>query len=307
MELPPALAREMPFRRVEAQGAGARLSVVDHGGGSGETLLFVHGNPTWSYLWRALVRPAAEAGHRCLAPDLAGFGASEKPRDPAYYSLTRHIENLEAVAKALDVRDATLVLHDWGGPIGMGFAVRNPDRVKRVAVCNTVAFPPRHRRAFTAWHRAFASWPGYRLGVAFDLVRRTAMRYGVRRPLPPEAAAAYAWPMKDKGARIAAGRFVQMVPDGPDHPEAETLRIIEANFHRLKDKPFLVLWADRDPVMPPRYASKWVQAFPQAEVSHVAPDAGHFWQEDAPERFLPRLLAFADHAPTPSASAREAK
>lgn len=293
VDLPPSVARQMPFRRVDVDAAATRLSVVDHGGGTGETFLFLHGNPAWSYLWRHLIGPAVEAGHRVVAPDHAGFGASDKPRDPSYYSLTRHIENLESVAKALDVRDATLVLHDWGGPIGMGFAVRNPDRVKRVAVCNTTCFAPKHQRAFSAWHRTFASWPGYKVGVAFDLVHRSAMRFGVRTPLSREAREAYAWPMRDKGGRIAAGRFVQMVPNGPDHPEAETLRLIETNFHRLKDKPFLVLWADRDPVMPPKYASKWVAAFPQAEVRHVAPEAGHFWQEDAPERFVPHLLGFA--------------
>jgi len=293
-ELPAEIAREMPWPRRRVEAEGVALSVVDAGPPGERALVLLHGNPAWSFLWRRLIGPLVEAGHRVVAPDHAGFGLSEKPEDPGYYTLERHVENLRVALDALGVRRATLVLHDWGGPIGMGWATREPTRVERILVCNTVAFAPRRRRAFSAWHRAFASPAGYRLGVALDLVRASAMRFGARRPLSPLARRAYAWPMKEKGGRVAAGRFVQMVPDGPEHPEAATLRAIEAGFPLLAHAPVHVLWADRDPVMPPRLAERWrASGLAVASVEHVAPEAGHFWQEDAPEPFLARISALS--------------
>ncbi|MEA3199754.1 MAG: haloalkane dehalogenase [Thermoplasmata archaeon] len=289
-KLPPEIAAAMPWPRRDITVEGVRLSVVDAGPRDAAPLVLLHGNPTWSYLYRKLVGPLVAAGHRVVVLDHAGFGLSEKPTDPRYYSLERHAENLRAVLAALDVRDATLVLHDWGGPIGMTWATREPQRVKRILVCNTVAFAPKRKRAFTRWHALFASPLGYQLGVRLDLVRATAMRGGVRRPLSREARRAYAWPMREKGGRVAAARFVQMVPDGPDHPEAATLREAEARFPLLSHAPVHVLWADRDPVMPPRLAERWRESGLAVEsVEHVAPDAGHFWQEDAPEAFLRRI------------------
>lgn len=295
--MPEAIAREMPFARREVRVEGATLSVVDDGPADAPTLLFVHGNPTWSYLWRNLMGPALAQGFRVVAPDHAGFGLSEKPRDPAYYTLKRHVDNLVAVARALDLRDVTLVLHDWGGPIGMGLAVREPQRIARIAVCNTVAFAPKEKRPLTKWHAQLASPWGYRVAVWLNAVERSAMTLGVAKPLPRAARKAYDWPMRDKGARIAAARFVQMVPDGPDHPEAQTLRSIQADYPKLAEKPMLVLWADKDRAMRARFAERWLDDFPHAIVKHVAPDAGHFWQEDAPELFLPHLLEFAKPLP----------
>lgn len=292
--MPERIAREMPFARREVVGAdGVRLSVVDDGPRDAPAMLFVHGNPTWSYLWRNLMGPAKERGFRVVAPDHAGFGLSDKPRDPGYYSLARHVDNLAALVRALDLRDVTLVLHDWGGPIGMGFAVREPQRVARIAVCNTVAFAPKEKRPLTKWHAKLATPWGYRAAVWLNAVERSAMTLGVAKPLPRDVRRAYDWPMRDKGARVAAARFVQMVPDGPDHPEAKTLSAIQAEYPMLAEKPMLVLWADKDRAMRARFAERWLEDFPHAQVAHVAPEAGHFWQEDAPELFLPRLLDFA--------------
>lgn len=281
----------MPWPRQEVVVDGVALSVVDVGPRSDSAVVMLHGNPTWSYLWRAFVGPLADAGRRVVVPDHAGFGLSQKPEDPAYYSLDRHATNLARVLDALGVRRATLVLHDWGGPIGMLWAARHPERVERILVCNTVAFPPKRKRAFSAWHGALASPVGYRLGVALNLVESTAMRFGVRKPLGAEAKRAYRRPMMERGGRVAAGRFVQMVPDGPDHPEAERLREVEAAIPKLGHVPVHVLWADRDPVMPPKFVERWQKSGLRIEsVEHVAPEAGHFWQEDAPERYLPRIL-----------------
>ena len=289
--LPEEIAREIPFARHDVRVDGVRLSVVDEG--DGPPLLLVHGNPAWSYLWRHVMRPARERGLRIVAPDHAGFGLSDKPTRPGYHSLARHVENLVQVARARDLRDVTLVLHDWGGPIGMGFAARAPERVARICICNTVAFAPKEKRPLTKWHAKLATPWGYRAAVWLNAVQRSAMRLGVARPLSREVMRAYAWPMREKGARIAAARFVQMVPDGPDHPEAATLRRIQAEYPKLADKPMRVLWADKDRAMRARFAERWLEDFPHAQVTHVAPDAGHFWQEDAPELFVPHILDFA--------------
>lgn len=291
--MPGWLEAQMPFERRDVVAAGTRLSVIDAGSREGRPILFLHGNPTWSFVWRRLMGPARRSGFRVVAPDHAGFGLSEKPLDPAYHSLQRHVDNLRAIASALDLQDVVLVLHDWGGPIGMGLAAQEPERIARIVVANTAAFAPTKARPLTRWHQAFASPPGYRAGVALNLVARTALRGGVQRPLARAARRGHLWPMRERGARVAAGRFVQMVPDGPDHPEAATLRRFEAGYARLQATPMLVLWADKDPVLRPRLAERWQKTFPRAQVHHVAPDAGHFWQEDAPEAFLPRILAFA--------------
>jgi len=291
MAIPDDIARQMPFARRDVHADDVRLSVVDEG--EGAPLLFVHGNPTWSYLWRHVMRPAREAGLRVVAPDHAGFGLSDQPTDPRYYSLERHVENLRAVVRALDLREVTLVLHDWGGPIGMGLAVHEPERIARIVIANTVAFAPKEKRPLTKWHAWLSTWWGYRLGVHLNAVQRSAMTLGVARPLAPEVERAYRWPMRRRGGRVAAARFVQMVPDGPDHPTAAVLRRYEADYPKLADKPMLVLWADKDRVMRPRFARRWLDSFPAADIRHVAPDAGHFWQEDAPELFAPHIVRFA--------------
>jgi haloalkane dehalogenase len=289
--LPERIARQIPFARRSLDIGGVKLSVVDEG--NGPTILFIHGNPTWSYLWRGLMGPALKEGFRVVAPDHAGFGLSEKPKDPAYYSLERHVANLCSMVRALDLHDITLVLHDWGGPIGMGLAVEEPDRIKRIVVCNTVAFPPKETRPLTKWHKWLSTWWGYQLGVQFNVVETSAMKLGVVKPLSPGVRAAYDWPMRERGARVAAARFVQMVPDGPDHESAVVLRRYQAEYPKLAKKPMLVLWADKDRVMRARFAQRWLDDFPDAVVKHVAPEAGHYWQEDAPELFLPHILSFA--------------
>lgn len=291
--IPADVAALMPYTRRDITIDGVRMSVVDDGDRAARPILFVHGNPTWSFLWRRLLGPAKDAGHRIVAPDLAGFGLSEKPRDPAYYTLERHVENLRGIVRELDLHDVTLVLHDWGGPIGMGLAAREPHRIARVAVCNTLAFAPTEKRPLTKWHKWLAAPWGQRAAVWFNVVESSAMKLGVVRPLPATVRKAYDWPMKERGGRVAAARFVQMVPDGPDHPEARTLRAIQAEYPKLAKTPMLVLWADKDRVMRPRYAQRWRDDFPHAVVKHVAPHAGHYWQEDAPDAFLPHLLAFA--------------
>jgi len=293
--LPRFISRDYDFvtRRVLTPD-GVEISLVDEGPRDAPVLLFVHGNPTWSYLWRHLLRAGLEAGFRVVAPDHAGFGLSDKPTKGTYYSLERHVANLRHVVRDLDLQDITLVIHDWGGPIGMGMAVDEPARIGRIVVTNTTTFPPRTRRALSPWHALFSFPPGYKLGTWLNLVEFTAMTLGTRKPLSFDTHRAYAWPMRERGGRLAAARFVQMVPDAPDHISAGTLRDINQKFHHLGDTPVLVLWADHDPVFRPRLAERWLKTdLNVVDVRHIAPDASHFWQEDAPETFAPHILSFA--------------
>lgn len=292
VERPEIVDRELAYERREVPvGDGQRMSViVDGPEDAEETLFFQHGNPSWSFLWRDPIEAAIEAGHRVVAPDLIGLGMSEKPLSPAYHALNRHVLNLETLVDELDLDDLTLVLHDWGGPMGMGLATRQPDRIRRIAIANSLAFAPTSERSMSLWHKLLGNRFGRVLGVKANLVAESAFRMGVANPLDDEVMDAYRWPLSERGGRIAAQRLVEMVPDGPEHPSAQTLSSMEEDYDRLQDVPMLVLWADRDPVMPPKLADKWKESFPKADVRHVSDEAKHFWQEDDPDAFLEPLL-----------------
>ncbi len=292
MQRPPIIDEEHSFDRTMVSVMdGVQMSVVDDGPRDAEEiLLFQHGNPTWSFLWRHVLHDALRQGHRVVAPDLVGFGRSEKPRSPAYHSLERHIQNLEHAIDAMGLEDVTLVMHDWGGPIGMGFATRHPDRIRRLVITNTIAFAPSRERSLSLWHKAFSSPLARVASTQLNAVVESAFRLGVRDPVPEDVLDAYRWPMQDKAARIAAARFVEMVPDGPDHESSKALRAMQERYVEIQDVPALVLWADADPVMRPTFARKWSEAFPKAEVLHVSKTAKHFWQEDAPSAFAGPML-----------------
>lgn len=296
MQRPAIVDRELGFERREVPVVdGQRMSVLDDGPtDADETVLFHHGNPSWSFLWRKLLGPTIDRGHRVVAPDMIGLGMSEKPLSPAYHSLQRHVLNLEDMVQQLDLEDLTLVLHDWGGPIGMGLATRHPDRIRRIVIANSLAFAPSSERSLSLWHKALSTSLGRVLGTRANVVARSAFRMGVTHDLDEEVLEAYRWPLADRGGRVAAQRLVEMVPDGPEHDSAQTLRRIEQGYPGLEDVPMLVLWADRDPVMPPKLAAKWSQAFPNAQVRHVSDDAGHFWQEDDPVPFRRAMLDWID-------------
>ncbi|PSG98323.1 hypothetical protein BRD56_00825 [Thermoplasmatales archaeon SW_10_69_26] len=296
MKRPPIVDRELGFDRREVPVVdGQRMSVIDDGPREAEeTVLFHHGNPSWSFLWRKLIGPTLDRGHRVIAPDMIGLGMSEKPLSPAYHSLERHVLNLQDMVETLDLDDLTLMLHDWGGPIGMGLATRLPDRIERIVIANSLAFAPESERSLSLWHKLLSNRLGRVLGTRANLVAESAFRFGVEHELPDAVLDAYRWPLSERGGRVAAHRLVEMVPEGPGHLSAETLRTIEDGYHQLQDVPMLVLWADRDPVMPAKLAAKWARAFPQADVRHVSDEAGHFWPEDAPGPFRRAMLEWID-------------
>jgi haloalkane dehalogenase len=253
----------------------------------------LHGNPTWSFYYRDLVR-ALSGEFRTIVPDHIGCGLSDKPDDGRYdYTLDRRVRDLEALLDHLQLGDnLTLVLHDWGGMIGMAFAHRHPERVKRLVILNTAAFllPPGKR---LPWSLRLCRLPllGPLLVRGLNLFSRGAVRACCRRPLSLAARAGYLAPYDSWANRIAALRFVQDVPLRPGDRAYETVRQVQEGLDRFAAVPMLICWGERDFVFDEHFLDEWVRRFPRAEVQRF-PQAGHFVLEDAGGAILPLVRDF---------------
>ncbi|MDX6769369.1 MAG: alpha/beta fold hydrolase [Elusimicrobiota bacterium] len=280
-----------PFtgRRIDL--GGYAMHYLDEG--KGETVVFVHGNPTWSFYFREAIKHL-RSSHRCLAPDHVGMGLSDRPGDRAYrYTLESRIADLETlITRVAPTGPVSLVLHDWGGMIGMGWAVRHPERVARVAAFNTSCFrlPPGKR--FPAG-LAFLRGPLGALAIrGLGAGRRAVLRTcTARRVLAPEVAAGYLEPLDGWREARAAHRFVQDIPLSPRDRSWAVVADIEARLGALKDKPVLLPWGLKDWVFDEDFLAGWVERFPKAVVKRF-PDCGHLLLEDAPERVVPLLADF---------------
>ncbi len=293
------LAKEYPFAAHRIAVDGGRMHYVDEG--SGDPLLMLHGNPTWSFLYRRLVK-AFRGEHRCIAPDHIGCGLSDKPRDWRY-DLVGHIGNVEKLVLALDLRRITLVVHDWGGPIGLGFARRHPDRIARLVVLNTAVF---QGRAPLRLRVCRAPWIGPFLVKRWNAFAGLAPLLAVVRRLSSEARAGYELPYRTAADRVAIARFVQDIPLSPRDPSWGELAAIEASLERFRDLPSCVVWGERDFVFTPEFRLGWQQRLPHAEV-HALENAGHWLLEDEPveaERILRAFLAAGDRRSERGGSSR---
>jgi haloalkane dehalogenase len=264
---------DFPFAAHYRQVDGLRLAHVDEG--DGPPVVFFHGEPTWSFLWRKAIPPVRDAGFRCIAPDYAGFGRSDKPGDVAWYSYDRHVEMTATLLEDLDLRDATAVVHDWGGPIGMRLAVEHPDRIARLAIMDTGLFTG-HQAMTDAW-KAFRDF----VERTEDLPISFLVDGATKRSLTDEEKRAYDAPFPNAESKAGARAFPLMLPTSPDAPGAAAgQRVLEA----LKEdtRPALVLWADGDPVLPFSVGERFASTLgydPPREI----PDASHFLQEDQGE------------------------
>jgi haloalkane dehalogenase len=251
-------------------------------GGGSRTLLFVHGNPTWSFHWRQMII-ALRPKYRCVAPDHLGCGLSDKPRQ--WLRLTDHIDNLSALVERLDLRDVTLIAQDWGGAIGLGAMLRLPERLSQIVLFNTGAFPPRS----VPWRIRACRIPLLgRLAVqGANLFSRAALHMTLARTprLDPAVAAGYLAPYDSWTNRRAVYGFVKDIPSGPHHPTWQTLAQIESQLPTLADRPSLLVWGLRDWCFRPDCLMRFEQAWPQAEVHRLA-DVGHWVVEDAPDEIL---------------------
>jgi len=264
---------------------GHCLAYLDEGGGL--PVVMVHGNPSWSYLYRNLVLGLREQ-YRCIVPDHMGCGFSDKPQTYPY-RLATHIDNLSLLLDHLGITRCVLVVHDWGGAIGMGWAGRHPERVAGVVAFNTAAFRS-HRMPLRI---AICRWPllGPFLVRGLNGFARAATVMAVNQRMRPEIARAFLAPYDSWHNRIALLRFVQDIPMRADHPSWPVLVEVEAGLDRLRDCPMLLCWGGRDFCFNDHFYDEWRRRFPQAQAHHF-PDAGHYVLEDALAEIQPLAASF---------------
>lgn len=287
-----AFADEYPFQSNYVDLDGHRYHYLDerpHDRDPAGTLLMVHGNPTWSFAWRKLVADLS-SDYRVLAVDHMGCGLSDKPADYRY-RLDQHISNLVAFVEQLDVRDVSLLAHDWGGAIGMGTAGRLPDRFSRFVLMNTAAF----RSTRIPLRIAVCRIPVLgALGVrGLNLFSRAALTMAVEKSerMTREVKAGYLAPYNSWANRVAVHRFVQDIPLKPSHPSYQTLVDVENGLAQFQDSPMLFVWGEKDWCFTTHFLDEFEQRFPKAETLRL-PEAGHYVFEDAHEKIIPRVREF---------------
>lgn len=286
----PIEVRELyPFqpKRLTVQ-SGVEMSYVDEG--SGSPLLMVHGNPTWSFFYRRVIREFAGPTHRCIAPDHVGMGLSDKPQSYPY-TLAQHAANLEKLVLELDLRDIDMLVHDWGGAIGLLVASRHPDRFRRLVISNTAAFrwpdlPPLLRLARVRWIGVLLI-RGLNAFVLTTQYTASARRDRLRGPVR----LGYTFPYNSWANRIATARFVQDIPVDAKDRAWPALLELEHGLTRLSAKPTLLLWGERDWCFTPAMRDRFKDFFPQARSVGLA-SAHHLLYEDAPEECLAALRDF---------------
>jgi haloalkane dehalogenase len=291
--LPGFITRALPFARSVVAAGGLRFHVME--AGDGPAVVFVHGNPTWGYLWRGVAARLAGVRLRLVLPDLPGLGLSEKPRDPRFHTLENHSRALGALLDAIAPEGPlVLALHDWGGPIGLAALADRPGRLAGLVVTNTGVSPPRPGFRPTPFHR-FANLP-----VASELAFRLLgfpqnalhLAQADRRSISGDVARAYRWPLRRVRDRIAPLALARMVPVREDHPSVAGLRRSLAVATAFEG-PAAIVWGERDPVLG-RALRGVAEALPRATITRVP--AGHYPQEETPGPIADAVLDVARRA-----------
>ncbi len=268
------------------------LKYVDQG--SGPPVVMLHGNPTWSFYYRNLIAALRES-NRCIVPDHIGCGLSDKPPTSLYdYSLKSRIDDLEALLDHLKITEKiTLVVQDWGGMIGIGYAARHPERISRIVATNTGCTRLPKAKGFP-----WSLWLGRntKLGEWLILNRnafcRLAAKWCVRRkPLPPDVRAMYLKPYDSPANRIAVLKFVQTIPLKPTDPGYDIVVGVEEAAAKFRDVPVLLLWGMKDFVFDRHFLAEWQRLYPHAETK-TWPDCGHYLLEDATDEAIMEVKAF---------------
>jgi haloalkane dehalogenase len=288
---------EYPFAPGVFDRRNLRLSYLDEG--AGDPVVMLHGNPTWSFYYRNLVL-ALRDSYRCVVPDHIGCGLSDKPTEAFYdYSLKSRVDDLEALLDHRRVREnLTLVLHDWGGMIGMAFAARHPERVRRIIASNTAAFPlPAAKRLpWSLWlgrNTRLGAW----LILRHNAFCRVAARWCVRqRKLPDDVRRMYLMPYDTPEHRVGVLKFVQTIPLAPADPGYDILRHTELSLAKFSRVPTLLLWGMKDFVFDGHFLVEWQKHFPHAE-THTWEDCGHYLFEDAGEDVIMWVREFLTRHP----------
>ena len=290
-----AAVPDFPYTPRYTEVGGLRIACIDEGPRDASTVLLMHGEPAWSFLYRKMIPVLLEAGFRVVAPDLVGFGRSDKPTRAADYSYLHHVLWMQAWLEAMDLRQVTLFCQDWGSLIGLRLAAEAPQRFDRIVLANgglptgTMAVP----RAFKVW-RAFARYsPWFPIGHI--------VKSGCADGLTPQEVAAYDAPFPTRRHRVAARLFPSFVPTTPDDPERARNEAAWEVFKRW-EKPFLTLFSNRDPVTRGGHRI-WQERVPgaQGQPHAVTRGAGHFLQEDRGPEVARAIVEFIRATPAPAA------
>ncbi|OBJ52546.1 haloalkane dehalogenase [Mycobacterium asiaticum] len=262
---------------------GLRMHYLDEGPGDGSPVVCFHGEPSWAYLYRKMLPPLVAAGRRVIVPDYAGFGRSDKPTDRRWYSFDRHSELVAKVLGALELKNATVVVQDWGGPIGLRWAVEHEPQVGALMVMNTGLFTGRVSKGFMAWRTFAEKNPDLPVGFVIQSATTTE--------LPDEIVAAYDAPFPIPESKAGAAQFPLLVPIAEDAPGAARMLEITDQLSRW-NKPALIAFSDSDPVFPyPKSGELFCELIPTASQQVRIEGAAHFLQEDRGEQLAAELLA----------------
>ncbi|PIQ99080.1 MAG: alpha/beta hydrolase [Nitrospinae bacterium CG11_big_fil_rev_8_21_14_0_20_45_15] len=262
--------------------------------GEGENLLMLHGNPSWSFYYRNLTS-AFRNNYRCIVPDHIGCGLSDKPQN-YNYTLSQHIDNLENLVNKLEIKDLTLIVHDWGGAIGMGFATRRPELIRRLVIFNTAAFLSPHIPLSINLCRlplfgdlAIRYFNAFAKGAVYRACKN-------RKRMTGQVKAGYLAPYNSPENRIANLRFVQDIPMSASVPSYSVVQNIQSKLHLFKDHPIQIIWGKQDFCFNDHFLNKWKSYYPKANVD-VMEEAGHYVVEDAHEQIVPLLKEFLSTNP----------
>jgi haloalkane dehalogenase len=265
--------------------AGLRLHYLDEG--EGDPVVCFHGEPTWSYLYRKMIPPLVGAGHRAIAPDYAGFGRSDKPTDRSWYTYDRHVELMTALLEDVGVSSATVVVQDWGGPIGLRWATENPDRVERLVIMNTGLFAGQVNEAFMAWRNFAERNPD--LPVGFVIQSATAT------DPPQEIVDAYEAPWPNAESKAGVAQFPLLVPIAESDAGVAEMNAVRERLSEW-ERPALVCFSDSDPIFTPKAGQRFVDLIPGARELVVIEGAAHFLQEDRGEQIAGAVNRFLEEA-----------
>ncbi|MBN2800406.1 MAG: alpha/beta fold hydrolase [Deltaproteobacteria bacterium] len=295
--LPPAVRELYPWAGsyLEVKG-GHRLHYLDEG--QGPPVVMVHGNPTWSFYYRDLVKELSR-DHRCVVPDHIGCGLSDKPDDWGYH-IGDHVDNLVALVEHLGLQEATLVVHDWGGAIGYAAAARLKGVFKRFVVMNTAAFL-RPLPASLRLLRLPLYGPLVVQGFNGFFKMGWGLATGRKERFTPAVRQGYLFPYGTWRDRKVIMRFIQEIPLEQEHPSRWLIQGLADGLPELRPFPHLIFWGMKDPVFHPGYLEEWRARFPEAEV-YTFDDAGHWVLDEVPDRIIPRIRAFLDENPIPASA-----
>lgn len=289
-ELYPFKSNYIEIKPENSEAKPLKMHYLDEG--AGEVLLMIHGNPTWSFFYRNLVKELSSS-YRCIVPDHIGSGLSDKPSASEYsYALTDRAENIHSLVSSLDVKNITLVLHDWGALVGMTYARRHPDKIKRIIVLNSAAFGLPDGRPFP-WMIGMCKnrVVGPILIQQFNLFSIGSNIFCVKKKMDKRTADMYLYPYDSWKNRYGVLAFILDVPLSPDHCSWNELKETEHSLKDFADLPMLICWADKDFVFDRHFLKVWTDSFPNATVRHF-PNAGHYILEDAGDEVAEEIKKF---------------